>query len=355
MRSAVGFAILIAMDETNEQDNAMIPAMRFARVIASTTYPIVSAYEFEFLQEEKIIRERFGSSTIYIIAQRPLTYFDNVVYEATNIWFEIADGNGTPLPCRIDLAENGICEVGEILELEIGFHSDTPNCQQPHRNVGGFKLYRENGEFVLWWSPQKFLYEMLVNGLKVYVGEEADPYAFLDFRIHYIGQSFSQKVWDRLTGHTKMQKILTRERELGSAPEARAPFEISLIILQITGVDDIPLIGADADHPLAGSNPIVFSLDSNDESAFERFMSTPRVQLGDEALTRELEAFLIHRFKPTYNEVLFANYPNIIGGMRSKGYSSTEFILERLPAFLYTDNYSMVSAVSELGDQDRER
>jgi hypothetical protein len=339
------------MVETGRRAAAKIPAMRFARVLASTTYPIVSAFEFDFLQEEKIIRERWDASTIYLIVQRPLTYFDNVVIDDTYVWFEIADGNKSPLPCRINLVANEICQVGEIVDIEVGFHSDKPNCEQPLRNVGGFKLYRENGDFILWWSPQKFLYEMLVKNLQVEIAEGADPLAFLDFKVHYIGKSFSQKVWGRLTGHVKMQRILTHEREVGPAPEARAPFEISLIILQITGVDDMPMIGGDANHPMAGPDPIVFSLDDDDDS-WEHFMSTPHVQLGDEALTREVEAFLIHNFKPTYNEVLFDNYPNIVGGMRSKGYSWTKLVLERLPAFLYTDNFSMVPTINKTSKQD---
>jgi hypothetical protein len=339
------------MTETDKHPDTKIPAMRFARVFASTTYPIVSAFEFEFLQEEKLVRERWDASTIYLIVQRPLTYFDNVVIDDTYIRFEIADGDKPPLPCRINLVANDISQVGETVDIEVGFHSNEPNCEQPLRNVGAFKLYRQNGDFILWWSPQKLLYEMLVKELEVEITEESDPLAFLDFKVHYIGKSFSQKVWDRLTGHAKMQRILTREREVGSAPEARAPFEISLVILQMTGLDDMPMIGGDADHPMAGPDPIVFSLDAEGDSC-ERFMATPHVQLGDEALTREVEAFLIQMFKPTYNEILFDNYPNIAGGMRSKGYSWTELVLDRLPAFLYTEHFSMVPTIEEVTKPD---
>ncbi|MGA4554924.1 hypothetical protein [Methylorubrum aminovorans] len=332
------------MKEDENLSDTKIPAMRFARVFASTSYPIVSSWEFDYLQEEKVIRERWDTSTIYLIVQRPLTYFDNVVIDDTYIRFEIADGDKQSIPCRINLVSNNICQVGEIVDIEIGFHSEKPNGHQPIRNVGAFKLYRQNGEFILWWSPQKLLYEMIINNLEVEIAEGFDPFAFLDFKLHYIGQNFSQKVWKRLTGHKKMQRILTREREVGLAPEARAPFEISLIILKITGLDDIPLIGGDASHPMAGSDPIVFTLDLKDDSV-EKFMATSHARPGDEALTREVEAFLIHRFKPSYNEILFDNYPNIAGGMRSKGYSWTELVLERLPAFLYTDHFSMVPAV----------
>ena len=148
-----------------------------------------------------------------------------------------------------------------------------------------------------------------------------------------------------------MQRILTREREVGQAPEARAPFEISLVILQITGLDDMPMVGGGVDHFMAGTDLIVLSLDDEDDSC-ERFMVTPPVRLGDEALTREVEALLIHRFKPSYNEILFDNYPNIAGGMRSHGYSWTELILEALPAVLYTDHYSMEPPFDEATEQD---
>ncbi|EKN4757181.1 TPA: hypothetical protein PXR14_003315 [Yersinia enterocolitica] len=332
------------MTDTEKSTSSTVSAMRFARVLMNVTYPIVSSYEFDFLQKERIIRERWDASTIYLIVQRPLTYFDNVVLDDKYIRFEIADGDKPPLPCRINLVAAGISQVGESIDIQIGFYSNKANIQQPIRNVGALKLYRENGDFILWWSPQKLLYEMLVKGLEVEIAEGFDPHCFLDFKVHYIGKSFSQKVWDRLTGHNKMQRILTREREVGRAPEARAPFEISLVILQITGVDDMPMIGDDADHPMAGSNPIVLTLDDNDES-LERFMTQSNVHLGDEALTREVEAYLINLFKPTYNKILFNNYPNITGGMRSKGYSWTVVDLESVPAFLYTDSFSMVPKV----------
>jgi len=333
------------MDETDTRSKTTIPAMRFACVRASMSYPIVSAFEFDFLQEEKVVRERWDASTIYLIVQRPLTYFDKVVIDDNYIWFEIADGDKPPMPCRINLVANDICQVGETVEIEVGFHSDESTRVQPLRNVGAFKLYRESGDFILWWSPQKLLYEMLVNDLKVEIADGSDPLAYLDFRVHYIGKSFSQKVWDRLTGHTKMQRILIREREVGRAPEARAPFEISLLILQITGLDDIPMIGGDADHPMGGPDPIVLTLDIEDDSC-ERFMADPPVQPGDEALTREVEAFLIHRFKPTYNEILFDNYPKIAGGMRSKDYSWTQVVLENLPVYLYTDHYALAPTIA---------
>ena len=329
------------MTDADTPSSSKISGLRFARAILNMTYPTVSAYEFHTLKQEEVIRERWDASTIYLIVQRPLTYFDNVVLDDIYIRFEIADGDKPSVPCRINLVAAGLCEVGEQIDIEVGFYSKTPNFEQPIRNVGGFQLYRENEEFIVWWSPQKLLYEMLIKGLEVEIAEGFDPHLFLDFKVHYIGKSFSQKVWDRLKKHEKMQSILIQEPEVGRAPEALIKLETSLIILQITGVDDMPLLGGSTDHPMAGSDPIVLTLENNEESVAE-FMTQPHVQLGDEALTREVEAYLINLFKPSYNEILYENYPNIAGGMRSKGYSWTEVDLDSVLAFLYTDRFSMV-------------
>jgi hypothetical protein len=329
------------MAHTTKRQDGKIPAMRFACIFASPAYPIISSYEFNFLQKENVIRERLSASTIYLIVQRPLTYFDNVEINDTGILFEITDGDNTSLPCLINLLDNNIRQAGERIDVRVGFHSKKSNDHQPLRNVAGFQLYRENGDFILWWSPQKLLYEMLVKNLIVETAEEFNPSVFLDFKVHYIGKSFSQNVWDRLTGHDKMQSILTLEPEVGLAPEARAPFEISLIILQVNGFDDLPF-RADTDSLPLDPDWIVTMLD-DDEESITRFASAPNIQPNDEALTREVEALLIHHFKPSYNSILFNKYPNIAGGMRSKGYSRTQLCVQQIPTSLYTDNFSVES------------
>ena len=91
-----------------------------------------------------------------------------------------------------------------------------------------------------------------------------------------------------------------------------------------------------------GQRPTLHKVDLEDDEAFARFMTQPLAPLGDEALTREVEAFLIQQFQPEYNAVKFAAYPNIKGGMRSKGYTWTELSIELLPAFLHTDHFSML-------------
>lgn len=329
------------MTESDDDGEYIMKGIRCAKIIASTVYPLVSAFEFEFLKKEEILQKRWDNCTIYMVVQRPLTYFDNVVIDDGYIHFDIADGNNPPLSCRINLVANGLCEDGEEVEIRVEFYSNTPGKEQPLRNVGAFRIFRPDGRFVVWWSPQKILYEALVNGLAVEMEEDGNPFAFLDFKVHYIGKSFSQQVWERLTGHEKMQSILVREREIGTSPDARAPFEISLIFLNLIGLDDVPMLGGFEAMLESDAKPILHSIDLSVDGALETFMCNPPVKLGDEALTREVEALLISEFRPQYNEVLFSNYPEIKGGMRSKGYTDTNLTIERLPVYLYTDHFRM--------------
>ncbi|WP_406586752.1 hypothetical protein [Asaia lannensis] len=333
---------------TEEQSN-IIQGVRYANIQLSAAYPVVSAYEFEFLKGEELFREGLDNCTIYMIVQRPLTYFDCVEIRDGFIYFEIADGKNQPMKCRIDPVAAKISLPGETLYMETQFFSETLGTVQPLRDVAGIKLFKEDGSFILWWSPQKLLYEYLVDDLRVETTDDADPLSFLDFDVLYIGKAFSQKVWNRLTGHDKMQKILTVQNPISAGPAARAPFEIALVLLKVVGLTDVPQMP----YMDLGSevSPILHDIDLYDEDALERFLREVPVALGDEAMTREVEAQLINTFQPKFNDVKFANYPMIEGGMRSKGYSSTELVIERLPAFLRTAHHS-VGPILAANDED---
>lgn len=317
----------------------IIEGIKVADIQISTTYPIVSAWEFEFLKQEAVIRERLDACTIYLIVQRPLTYFDQVKLIDSTLHFEIADGDTPPLRCQLDLVAANIIGDHEVFDIEMQFFGAKPVNQQPFREVGAIRVFKADGSFVVWWSPHKILYEMVVNGLPVQVADDGDPLSFLDFKVHYIGKAFSQKVWERLTGHDKMQRILTLQGPVGASPQARAPFEISLLLLTVVGLSDAQEIPAHGYSIPRGVKAIRHEIDLENDDALEQFLSKPFVELGDEALTNEVEAMLIHHFQPMENQIKFKHYPKIKGGMRSKGYSATSLTVERLPALLYTDHH----------------
>src|ERR1035437_9553125 len=120
---------------------------------------------------------------------------------------------------------------------------------------------------------------------------------FLDYHVHYIGKAFSQPVWDRLTGHHKMQKVLTMEDALSTKP-SKPSLEISLLMLDIIGFDESNLmIQYDFAIP-DGVEPIVYAFGDDDNAPRFNEYYAPHLKSDSAELTAEIEALLIHLFKP---------------------------------------------------------
>ena len=304
-------------------------------VVATTAYPIVSAYEYEFLKGEEVVRKFLENATIYFILQRPLMFFDNLVSDDGELSFDIVDGVNQPLRCKVELSALGIPRNEEGL-LRVQYYREPTSKESPFKEVAAFQLLQSDETFVVWETPQKILYEAIANGLPVSI--EGDVTPFLRYRVHYIGKAFSQNVWQRHTGHDKLQKILTLEEPL-SALTTRPALEISVLMLSIIGVGDVPIFPYTGFPEPDGVEPIVHEFDfEEDNENFEAFY-TPQLSLGALELTNEVEAKLINLFKPEYNDTLFENYPNIKSGTRSKGYSGSHVTIEKLPAILVTDHF----------------
>lgn len=307
------------------------------QIHAQTRYPIVSAYEFEFLKSESEIQALLKPCTIYFILQRPLLYFDNLRVADGLITFSITDDSTSPpLECTFVPSENGFCSPSEELLIDVQFYKKTPDIKPPFNDVAAFKLLTFKGKFLGWFSPSKFLYEYLDNRIKAQVaGNVAD---YLDFQVHYIGKAFSQDIWKRLTGHEKMQSILTLEDSLNKR-SLRAPFEISLLMLDIDGYDEANIFPNFEFILQKGIDPIVypFSYDEDDER-FDQYYE-PKLSPRAPELTSEVEAMLVSTFKPKYNDILFENYPNIKAGTRSAGYTKSTLVIEKMSVILKTEHH----------------
>lgn len=142
-----------------------------------------------------------------------------------------------------------------------------------------------------------FLYAYLDKRLRANViGSIRD---YLDYQVHYIGKAFSQDIWNRLTGHHKMQSILTLEDALNQR-YLRAPFEISLLMLDVDGYDEANIFPTFDFAVQPGIEPIVhhFSEDE-DDGTFEKYYE-PKLEPRAPELTSEVEAFLVSTYKPKY-------------------------------------------------------
>lgn len=67
--------------------------IKIARLVAEMPYPPISAWEFKTLGRETAVQEKLRPATVYIIAQRPLLWFDREVSDDHSISFEITDAN----------------------------------------------------------------------------------------------------------------------------------------------------------------------------------------------------------------------------------------------------------------------
>jgi hypothetical protein len=317
------------MEDTKSQ------GIKNIQIHATTRYPIVSAYEFEFLKTEEEIQYLLKPCTIYFIVQRPLIYINDFVVQDGVISFEISDDQGKPpLKCKFIPSGNSFCKADEELLINAQFYKKDSDKEQPFNDVAAFKIFTLNEDFLGWFSPQKFIYEFLSGTIKAeIIGNIPD---YIDYRVHYIGKAFAQDIWDRLTGHHKMQKILTLEDSLNTK-NLKAPFEISLLMLDIDGFDESNIFPVFDFAVPEGTDPIIHSFDFEDDNeSFENYY-TPALTPRSAELTTETEAFLVNTFKPSYNETLFLNYPLIKNGTRDSGYTASTLLIEKLPAILKTD------------------
>ncbi|HIF6100505.1 TPA: hypothetical protein ACX3GU_004809, partial [Vibrio parahaemolyticus] len=310
-----------------------IEGLKTIAITARVNYPIVTAYEFEFLKDEAEVQALLKPCTIYFIVQRPLLEMNKVVLKDGLISFEISDSNGNePLRCCFDPRINGFVSQDEDLLVNLQFYKKEPDLNEPFNNVGAIKLYDDDGGFIVWLTAQKFIYEYLNGSLKAEI--EGNVREYIDYHIHYIGQAFSQDIWKRLTGHEKMQKILTMEDAISESTSKNA-FEISLFMLDIVGYDEACIAPLPEFMKSSYKDPIIHNLKLNE---LEGFMTKKPFSARAVELTNEVEAMLINGFKPMYNKILFKDYPFIKTGTRSGGYTESQLVIERLPAILSTNN-----------------
>lgn len=311
-----------------------INGIKNIQIQSKTSYPIITAYEFEFLKTEAEIKDLLKPATIYFIVQRPLLYMKNLYINNGIVSFEITDDSGNePLLCEFDPIENGFALETEEFLLNLHFYKNIPDTEAPYNDIGAIKLYTAENKFIVWYTPQKFIYEYFAGSLKANI--TGDIIKFIDYKVHYIGQAFSQDIWARLTGHEKMQAVLTMENIINSKASKNS-FEISLILMEIEGFDELNIAPV-PDFMIAGIDTPIFHELKSDKSIEEFYM--PALSPKAPELTNEVEAMLISTFKPAYNNILFDNYPKIKTGTRSAGYTTCTLLSTMFPAKLVTDHH----------------
>lgn len=289
-------------------------------------YSPLCNYDFTILKTETVIQNIIESSSLYAIVQRPEIRFDNITNneEEKYIEFEIRQyNNPNVLKCKVPLFQENIAKNPEN-EVLVCFGSNDKNNKPvalPLNNIHGMKFYEQSvttENFLLWISPEKFLQNYWEGLIEAEI--EGNIHDFTKYYVHYVGQATKQDIWKRLTGHDKLQDILSLEYPLnyGSLPT----HEIAILLFSFKDNMQMHTFGDNAD------------VDEMVNSLLGKNMPEQRTIFLD------AEKALINAMQPNYNDELFKNYPKSADGLYKHNYNSI--------SYTFTDPITLVYEKGEI-------
>jgi hypothetical protein len=274
-------------------------------------YAPLTAYEFAVLKDDSLIERALWKASLYLIAQRPVITFENITPDTSvyQLNFEIHQkGNPNILKCKLpfdqevfELAEHNIVDVA-FNYLDKSDKQDAP----PFNNIHGFSLVKhtESGrEFIIWFSPEKLLQNWWSKIVDCEI--EGDWKSFLQYNVHYVGKATKQSIIKRLTGHSKLQDILSLESPV--TPKQLPANEIVILPFEFQDNLQIQSFGPESD------------IDSMVESLQgKNYPDQDRVFL-------DAEKAIIKAMKPNYNKELFSAYPVSKDGLFNDKYNAISY------------------------------
>ncbi|RFZ91225.1 hypothetical protein D0C36_20020 [Mucilaginibacter conchicola] len=211
-------------------------------------YPPISNYDFTFVRTEKIVQQLLAESMLYIIVQRPLMTFENVIIFEDELTFEIHKQSCTEvLMCKMPIRQTSLFDdISADLTMEIGWHDkERDPSKLPWTEVDGLKFF-QNGDFSSWLTPERFIYHWLTDKLVADVKGNYLP--FITYDVHYVGKATNQPIWRRLDGHNTLQKILSIVTPQGRALPTH---ELCLLLFDVSDVVSVgSFIPDDPDNTL---------------------------------------------------------------------------------------------------------
>jgi hypothetical protein len=170
-------------------------------------YAPLTAFEFAEIKDDRLIDRALEKASLYLIGQRPVITFENVVPDKTvyQLNFEVYQrGNPNVLKCQLPFDQEIFGLINEnVVDVGVNyFDKSTRQEKIPFQNIRGFSLFRhtKNGrEFIIWFSPEKFLQNWWKGFIDCEI--EGDWKSFTNYKVHYVGKATKQSILKRLTGH----------------------------------------------------------------------------------------------------------------------------------------------------------
>jgi hypothetical protein len=271
----------------------------------------MTAYEFAKLKNDKLIESALEKASIYLIGQRPVITFENIIPDTTvyQLNFEIHQkGNPNILKCQLPFDQEifGLMK-DNLVDVAFNFLDKSVNYDKPpFKNIHGFSLVKpteEGKEFIIWLSPEILLQNWWKKSIACEI--EGDWKSFINYKVHYVGKATKQSILKRLTGHTTFQDILSLE---ATVTEKQLPAN-EIVILPFGFQDNLQFqsFGDKSDI-----NDMVASL------LGENYPEQEKVFL-------DAEKALIKAIQPSYNKELFNNYPVSKDGLYLDNYDGISY------------------------------
>jgi hypothetical protein len=297
-------------------------------------YGTLTNYEFSIVKNDPSIELALDRASLYIIAQRNVISFENIVPNQKDnlLEFEIHQKNNPNiLKCRLPYLQETIGATGEY-EIHLALnYIDKKNIQDkpPIGNVYGFSLIEHKNKenrFLIWFSPEKLL-ENVWNG-NVICEIDGNIRDFLKYKVHYVGKATKQSILKRLTGHSTLQDILSLEHPFsyGDLPT----HEVAILCFEFQDNIEIKTFGVESDNN-----------DITDALMGKNYPDQEKIFL-------DAEKALIKAMKPTYNKELFNNYPISKDGLYKDNYDVISYTFID-PITLEYENGSIEGGTSLLG------
>jgi hypothetical protein len=277
----------------------------------SLAYPPISNYDFTFIREEKVVQEYLSRSQLYMISHRPKLVFDNVSIDSDeNISFEIRQETTNYkihgiLPVRQTAFLANIYDENYV---ELGsYNKEYKFGNPPYNNLDGFKFYDKDEKFISWLTPERLIYDYYHDTIEV---SGLDGWRELfKYKIHYIGKSTDQDIWQRLTGHETLQDIISKEFPLqfGSLPT----HEITLLLFSINAAENFEIIGSFLNPQKLGK-----SLGKTITTTLFNLKAFPE----DRDIFVDAEKVFVKLLDPDYNIIKFKSYPKSKDGLYKEKY-----------------------------------
>lgn len=288
----------------------------------SLVYSPISNYNFHLLANDKEV-------------QRALIRCDNIYItkDQKTISFEIRkQQNSHVLKCKMPIFQKIITiETKGDIALYHKPHQKYPHQTSfPLNNIDRINLVirkpKEEEEFLIWLTPEKFLFLWWHNVLEATI--EDDYRSFTKYKIHYVGESTEQGANSRLLSHKNLQKILSVEDPLSDG--ASITHELVLLMFEFKDNTQMQFTGGQSDYEdiingLLGLN-----------------------QPSEETIFLDAEKAFVKAMSPKHNNVKFKGYPKGDNGLYKYNYDSISYTLSD-PITLVYDNGEIEGGLTEFG------